>query len=241
MRRDGEGKREISVERGRGVEDSTGWSERTTMKTLMAMLLLGLLAPTGASKPAARMVDRRPLVMVGKGARVKDGNKLYDMEMWIDDEDGRRAFPALAMRAQGRDKKHLRSGDHGPKFLVWGRFTKQAVFKFARAVPAATMRKEIEEIKAQLEEMKDTDEEMKGADQVVALFAADAGAGGEWVLTTRDNGEIALRIGEGEGDGKQGPQSPKLQRALWDVWLGPKPLSTELRQHLIENLNTLGR
>ena len=34
---------------------------------------------------------------------------------------------------------------------------------------------------------------------------------------------------------------PKLQRALWNVWLGPKPLSVELRRQLIEHIAELGR
>ena len=147
----------------------------------------------------------------------------------IDEEDGRRAFPALAMRAGGRDKAKIVRGDHAPAFLVWGRFTKQAVFKFAKAVPAATMRDEVKELLG----------DDKGADAVAALFAVDAQAGDEWVLTTRDNGEIELKTDGAKA--KDGPQSPKLQRALWNVWLGAKPLSVDLRRALIEKINLLGQ
>ncbi len=199
---------------------------------MATLLLLGFLSTTGAAKPETRSVDGRPLTLVGQGARVKDGEKLYDMQMWIDEEDGRRAFPALAMRAGGRDKSRLVRGDHAPGFLVWGRFTKQAVFKFARAVPAATMRADIESA---------LDQEVKGASELAAMFAEDAAAGEEWVLTTRDNGEMELRTGSGKDDRKQAPQSPKLERALWDVWLGAKPLSPELRRQLIERIDLLGR
>jgi len=184
-------------------------------------------AKPAAARPKPHTVDGRPLVLVGRGERVRDGEKLYDMQMWIDEEDGRRAFPALAMRAGGRNRAHLTRGDHATAFLVWGRFNKQAIFKFARAVPAATMR---EEIKSALEEVKD-------ADALLALFG-DAAAGDEWVLTTRDNGQIELAMGDQK---KQAPQSPKLERALWNVWLGQKPLSVELRRQLIEQIDTLGR
>ncbi|HEX9100889.1 MAG TPA: hypothetical protein VF997_01730 [Polyangia bacterium] len=201
------------------------------MKTTIGVLLAGLLSTSGAAKPAAHTVDGRPLVLVGQGARVRDGDKLYDMQLWIDEEDGRRAFPALAMRAGGRDKARLTRGDHAPGFIVWGRFTKQAVFKFARAVPAATMR----------DELKSVLEEQKGASELLAMFAEDADAGDEWVLTTHDNGEIELVTGDAKGDRKRAPQSPKLERALWDVWLGPKPLSPELRRQLIEKIDGLGR
>jgi hypothetical protein len=201
------------------------------MKTMIGIILAGVIGVASAAPKSGRTVDGRPLVLVGQGARVKDGDKLYDMQMWIDEEDGRRAFPALAMRAGGRDKARIVRGDHAPAFLVWGRFTKQAVLKFARAVPAATMRDDIKSALA----------DVKGADAVVAMFAEDADAGDEWVLTTRDNGEIELRTGDDKDDRKQGPQSPKLQRALWDVWLGAKPLSVDLRRQLIEKINLLGQ
>ena len=202
------------------------------MKTMIGiMLCAGLLGVAGAAPKGGRAVDGRPLVLVGQGARVKDGEKLYDMQMWIDEEDGRRAFPALAMRAGGRDKARIVRGDHAPAFLVWGRFTKQALFKFAKAVPAATMRDDVKSALA----------DVKGADAVAAMFAEDADEGDEWVLTTRDNGEIELRTGDEKEDRKVGPQSPKLQRALWDVWLGAKPVSLELRRQLIEKISLLGQ
>ena len=201
------------------------------MKTMIGIMLVGVIGVASAAPKSGRAVDGRPLVLVGQGARVKDGDKLYDMQMWIDEEDGRRAFPALAMRAGGRDKARIVRGEHAPAFLVWGRFTKQAVLKFARAVPAATMRDDIKSALA----------DVKGADAVLAMFAEDADAGDEWVLTTRDNGQIELRTGDDKDDRKQAPQSPKLERALWDVWLGAKPLSVELRRELIEKINLLGQ
>ena len=222
------------------------------MKTLTAIVVVGALSVGGASAAApsaaapaagastspsstsgraARVVDGRPLALIGTGARVKDGDKLYEMQMWIDEEDGRRAFPALAMRAGGRDKARLTRGDHAPGFLVWGRFTKVAIFRFAKPVTAAAMK----------EDVKSALDDVKGADEVAALFAVDADAGDEWVLTTRDNGEIELATGDGKDDRKEGPQSPKLQRALWNVWLGNKPLSVEMRRQLIEKIDALGR
>lgn len=200
------------------------------MKTIIAIMLFGFVSTVGAAAPkgAARTYAGRPMQLVGEGARIKDGEKLYDLQMWIDEEDGRRAFPALAMRAGGRDKAKLVRGDHAAAFLIWGRFTKQAVFKFAKAVPAATLREELKPIAG-----------IPGGDAVIQMFASDAAAGAEWVLTTGDNGEIKLAT-DGN-DQKYAPQSPKLERALWDVWLGPKPLSVELRRQLIEKIDQLGR
>src|SRR4051812_12238227 len=84
---------------GPTVGASAKWYRGRVMRAMISMLLVGLCAVAAAKPPAGRSVDGRPLTLVGQGARVKDGDKLYDMQMWIDEEDGRRAFPALAMRA----------------------------------------------------------------------------------------------------------------------------------------------
>jgi hypothetical protein len=77
----------------------------------------------------------------------------------------------------------------------------------------------------------------KGAEAFVALVG-DAAAGDEWLLTTRDNGELQLDAG---GETKTTPASPKLVRAVWSIWLGGKALAPELRQSLIGNIDLLGR
>lgn len=198
------------------------------MKSWIVLLLAGFGAGTalaGARAPGPRIVDGRPLVEVGEGARVLDGKKLYDLSLWVDEQDGKRAFPALVMRAGGHDHARLTRGEHAPAFLVWGHFTKQAVLTFARAVPAATMRKDVQSALG----------DVKGGDALLALFV-DAAAGDRWVLTTGDNGQIELQMGKVK---KEAPQSPKLERALWEVWLGKKPLSTELRQSLVEHIDVL--
>jgi hypothetical protein len=200
---------------------------RTVMILAAATLLLARAA-TAADSKDKRAVDGRPLVRVGGGARVVEGAKLYDMTLWVDEQDGRRAFPALVMRAGGRERKKLVNGDHAPAFLVWGRFTKQAVLKFARAVTAKQLRADVQ---AALEPVS-------GADAFLALLG-DAAAGDEWVLTTGDNGQLSLAMGAAAA--KQAPTSPKLVRAVWSVWLGAKALSPELRQQLIEHIDVLGR
>jgi hypothetical protein len=172
-------------------------------------------------------IDGRPLLRIGGGARVVDGAKWYDATLWVDDVDGKRAFPALAMRAGGRDKARLVHGDHAPAFVVWGRFNKQLVIHFVKAVTAKQLR----------DDMADAIEQGRGGDAFLALLG-DAAAGDEWILTTKDNGELQLDAG---GETKTTPQSPKLVRAVWSIWLGPKAVAPELRQSLIGNIDLLGR
>jgi hypothetical protein len=178
-----------------------------------------------AKKPAPHTVDNRKLILVGEGARVRDGQKLYDMQMWIDEEDGKRSFPALAMRAGGRTHAHLMRGDHATQFLIWGHFAKQAVLKFTSAVKSDVMRADV----------KSALEEVSGADTFLTLLP-DAASGDEWLLTTRDDGAIEVTAG---AETKAAQKSPRLVRALWTVWLGARPLSTELRQKLVEHVDVL--
>jgi hypothetical protein len=175
-----------------------------------------------------RSADGRPLIRVGSGSRAVDGAKVYDMALWVDEQDARRAFPALVMRAGGRDRARLMRGDHAPAFLVWGRFTKQAVLKFARATPAKELRAEL----------APAFEGIAGSEAVLDLFG-DAASGDEWVLTTGDNGQVEL-AGPGAPP-KKVVTSPKLVRALWSAWLGPKVDAPELRQALIGRIDILGR
>ncbi|HEX4462969.1 MAG TPA: hypothetical protein VIA18_33580 [Polyangia bacterium] len=172
-------------------------------------------------------VDGRALLRIGGGARVVAGTKWYDATLWVDDVDGKRAFPALAMRAGGRDKARLVHGDHAPAFVIWGRFNKQLVIHFAKAVSAKELR----------DDMSEALEADKNRDAFLAILG-DAAAGDEWLLTTKDNGELQLDAG---GETKTTPPSPKLVRAVWSIWLGPKALAPELRQSLIGNIDLLGR
>jgi hypothetical protein len=174
-----------------------------------------------------RLLAGRLLVRVGGGVRTIDGARAYDMTLWVDEQDGRRAFPALAMRAGGRERRKLTSGDHAPAFLIWGRFTKQATIKFAHAMSAVELRKEI----------GGALESVPGGDLFLSLLT-DAKEGDEWVLTSGDNGQLWLATGAAEG--RQAPQSPKLVRAVWGVWLGNKPVAPELRSALIDRIDVLG-
>jgi hypothetical protein len=194
------------------------------MALAVTMMTSAQAADTGHDK---RTLAGRPLIKVGGGARVIDGDKLYDMTLWVDEQDAKRAFPALVMRAGGRERRKLISGDHAPSFLVWGRFTKQAVLTFARAVPAAELRKDVEPAL----------ESVPGGDAFLSLLN-DAKEGEQWVLTSGDNGQLSLAVGEGEP--KSLPSSPKLVRAVWSVWLGVKPVAPELRAALIEHIDVLG-
>src|SRR5579859_4765668 len=95
---------------------------------------------TGHAFDAVRTVDGRPYALVGVGVRKKFLVKVYAMALYIDEAEGRHAFPALVSRAGGHDHARLTSGDHAQSFVIWGTFGKLAVMHFVRGVDVAKIR-----------------------------------------------------------------------------------------------------
>jgi hypothetical protein len=193
----------------------------------LAVLLIGIFSPAGAVEPT-RTVDGRSFVLVGSAERKKDDVKFYDMALYVDEVEARRAFPALVMRAGGKDHRRLTGDDHAQSFLVWGRFPKLAILKFARKTTAIELRQELRD---------GFEDGTKGADALLALLG-DMDAGDELVIRTGGEGEIILVDG---ADKKSAHPNPKLVRALWNVWLGTKSISPDVRRALVDKIDVLGK
>jgi hypothetical protein len=213
----------------------------------LVLLSLGALGAAGPSDPSevspspfapARTVDGRNLTLLGAGVHKVDGTKDYDMALYVDETDARRAFPALAARAGGRTRSKLLASDHTQSFVVWGHFTKIAVMHFARAVDAAAVRQTLQEAFTEELGERATPELKKAAEAFLALFEGQLKEGDDLVLRTWEDGRIEVELA---GARKTGPQSPKLTRTIWNAWLGAKPISPELRRALVERIDTLGR
>ena len=211
---------------------------------VLALFSLGALGAAGPSDEPpspfapARTVDGRNLVLLGSGAHKVDGTKDFDMALYVDETDARRAFPALAARAGGRTRAKLLASDHTQSFVVWGHFTKIAVMHFARAFDAGGLR---ELIKAAFDEElgeRATPELKKSAEAFLALFDGQLKEGDDLVMRTWEDGRIEVELA---GARKSGPQSPKLARTIWNAWLGQKPISVELRRALVDRIDGLGR
>ena len=43
------------------------------------------------------------------------------------------------------------------------------------------------------------------------------------------------------GAQKSGPHNPRLARAMWGIWLGGKPISTDMRKSLIDRIDQFGK
>jgi hypothetical protein len=195
------------------------------MRSFLALATILLLAASAGAEDFAptRVADGRTLVITGSG-EVKGE---YQMALYIDEIDARRAFPALAARAGGRSKAKLMAADHSQSFVVWGHFTKLAVLHALKPLSAESMRTWIKE---GLQDPK--------ADAFLALIDKDLPEGGDLTLRTFDDGRIELDL---DGERRTAPQSHKLARAIWKIWLADKPAQPELRKALVEKIELLGR
>jgi hypothetical protein len=193
---------------------------------------------SSVSFETSRTVDDRPYILLGTGLRKKLGFKVYAMGLYVDDSEARRAFPALATRAGGSDHHKLTADDHAQAFVIWGQFPKLAVLRFLRNVSANKIRDTFKEsLEAQLAGGM-TDEIKKSLDEMLGLFDRDMKSGQELLFHSFTDGRIEIEIA---GLKKPGPQNARLVRALWSVWLGPKPVSKEMRRSLVDRIEVLGR
>lgn len=211
----------------------------------IVMLLGGVAAAESVSEPstgqsfeAMRTVDGRPFALLGTGVRKKFIVKVYAMALYVDEPDARRAFPALVARAKGAGHAQLTSDDHAQSFVMFGNFAKLGVLHFVRDVDAGKIREAYEESLADELSDKSPPEVKQPAQALVALFDHDMKEGEEIVIHTFPDGRVEVTVA---GAKKGGPHNPKLARAIWGIWLGPKPISTDMRKSLIDRIDVLGK
>ena len=195
-------------------------------------------SPFGAPLPPQRVVDRRPYLLLGSGVRRKPPDALYGIALYVDEIGARRAFPALASRAGGRGRDKLLGGDKSPPFVVWGDFGKLAVVRLLRDAPLAEVRGIFEEgLESQLSE-RASPELRERAQALIAAFDRDLKRGEAFELRTTPGGLIEVHFGEVH---RQIATDARLARALWETWLGGRPVQLDLRRALIDRVDLLGR
>ena len=195
-----------------------------------------------ASPPVApeslRFVDKRPYFLLGAGVRRKPAADLYAIALYVDEVGARRAFPALASRAGGRTRDKLLGGDKAPPFVVWGDFGKLAVVRLERDLPLAELRGIFEEgLEAQLGE-RAPPELRQRAQALLAIFERDGRRGDVIEISTTPGGLVTVRLGEVR---REVATDARLARALWEIWLGARPVQVDLRRALIDRIDQLGR
>jgi len=176
-------------------------------------------------------------VLTGVSFRSYLGFTVYGVGMYVQEEPARRAFPKLVQQAGGTELTQLRARDLAQNFVVLGEFGKLARMYFVRDVAAVKVRDAYRELLKDNLKSSVAPQLRQQTEQFLALFDRDMKTGEELLVMSDKSGLISVAVGDVK---KDGPQSPTLAIDLWNLWLGPKPLTPELKQGLVERIATLG-
>lgn len=182
-------------------------------------------------------IDGVPYTLIGAGARRVFGFKVYAMGLYLEDEPARRAFPELAAKAGGSDHDSLARGDLAHEFVVLGDFGKAALLHFVRNVSAKETRDAYRECLADDVGPRATAELRRDTEQFLALFD-DIKDGEDLTIRTTGKGQVIV---EAHGKRRVGPTNARLAHDIWDIWLGQKPISSDLKRSMLDRIDTLGR
>jgi hypothetical protein len=193
---------------------------------------------TGVALDARKMVDGRAYTLVGIGVRKKLFAKVYTMGLYAEDVEAKRAFPSLAIKAGGSDKAKLTEGDRAQAFLIWGAFNKIGVLHFVRDVEGAKVREAFEDGLADELSAKAPADVREATQEFLKLCEHDVKNGDELMIHTGPDGRVDVSLG---AEARGAVQNLKLVRAIWSMWLGPKPVAKDLRGELVNRIDELGR
>jgi tetratricopeptide (TPR) repeat protein len=182
-------------------------------------------------------VDGVPYTLIGAGARKVIGFKVYAMGLYLEDEPARKAFPALAGRAGGSDHDSLARGDLAHQFVVLGDFGKVALLHFVRSVSGKDTRDNYRAALGDDVGPRAPADLRRDAEAFLALFD-DIKEGENLTIRTTAQGQVIV---EARGQKKFGPTNARLTHDIWDIWLGQKPISADLKRGMLDRIDTLGR
>jgi tetratricopeptide (TPR) repeat protein len=182
-------------------------------------------------------LDGVPYTLIGAGARKVFGFKVYAMGLYLEDEPARRGFPDLAARAGGSDHDSLARGDLAHQFVVLGAFGKAALLHFVRNVSAKETRDAYRDALGDDANSKASPDMKRDSEAFLSLFD-DLKDGDNCWIRTLANGQVIV---EAHGQKKVGPTNQRLAHDIWDIWLGQKPISSDLKKSMLDRVDTLGR
>jgi tetratricopeptide (TPR) repeat protein len=187
------------------------------------------------SFPTNMTIGDKDYALLGAGSL----SRMYAMALYVEDAAAHAQFPRLVAQAGGTDHTSLFRNDQAAQFVVLGDFGKHALFHFDKAVPAAKLRDLYRDALADDTRAGATPELRRDAEAFLALFDRDMKPGDELHLHSDADGEIFVHVGSGFT--RTGPRSQRIVHDLWEGWLGPKPISSELKSRLLDRMDSLAR
>lgn len=182
-------------------------------------------------------IDGVPYTLIGAGARKVFGFKVYGMGLYLEDEPARKAFPELASKAGGSDHDSLARGDLAHEFVVLGDFGKAALLHFVRNVSGKETRDAYRDALGDDVSNRASPTLKRDAEAFLAMFD-DIKDGEDLMIRTTGTGQVIV---EANGKRKVGPTNARLAHDIWDIWLGQKPISSDLKKGMLDRIDTLGR
>jgi hypothetical protein len=177
---------------------------------------------TGHSFDTTKSVDGKRYALLGVGVRKKFIIKVYSMALYAEEDEAKKSYKSAG-------------GAEPTSFVAGGGFGKVAVLHFARDVDAGKIKSAYEEgLSEELSDRAPADVK-QGAQAFVAAFDKDLKEGQEIVLRTAGK-KIEINVA---GAKKELATSPTLCKAIWNIWLGPKPISKDLKTGLVSRIDSL--
>jgi hypothetical protein len=183
-------------------------------------------------------VDNKAFTLVGVAHRSYMAFSLYGMALYVEDSPARRSYPKLVAQAGGADLQQLRARDLAQNFVVLGEFGKAAVLFFTRKLSAKQIADSYRDLLKDNLKATAAPTLRQNTEQFLSLFNRDVSPGDEMVIATSSDGLISVTTAGNRADG---PRDPTLCIDLWNMWLGSKPLSTDMKQTLVERIAALGQ
>ena len=154
--------------------------------------------------------------------------------LYLEHIGARAQFGSLTTRAPTRAQ--LMSENRAQYFVIWGRFAKLMVLRFAKAATKAELTEMFRSGMPEVFSDRTPVELRKDAESFLRLLDHDVAEGQELRLHISDQSQIDVYF---DSQKLAGPQNAKLARHLIEIWLGYHSAARSLRQVLIEKIEVL--
>lgn len=178
--------------------------------------------------------DGKGYLMVGRGQLAVSGIPPYTASLYLEHVGARAQFGSLTTRAPTRAQ--LMSENRAQYFVIWGRFAKLMVLKFAKPATKAELTEMFRSGMPEVFSDRAPVELHKDADSFLRLFDRDVAEGQELRLHVSEQSQIDVYF---DGQKQAGPQNAKLARHVIEIWLGYHSAARSLRQVLIDKIEVL--
>ena len=183
-------------------------------------------------------VDGVPYTLIGAGARKVYGFKVYAMGLYLEDAPARKEFPALAAQ-RGRQRPRFAGARRSGASVRRARRLRQVGAAALRALGQRQGHARRLSRSARRRRRHATRRPTSSATPRRSSPCSTTSRTAR-ISTIRTTGAGQVIV-EAHGQKKLGPTNARLAHDIWDIWLGQKPISSDLKKGMLDRIDTLGR